>query len=256
MRRKDNRNSRVNHRRVFFVCALIASFLLLTAGIVLAVLKPAFPAEMKDSIGIFNLLVDIGVGLFTVWGLYWAASEFTESAVKPDLRLLPGESRKPHFLQEVIPAQSRPMLTSPLHIPGWYTVPQQGDPLNRDPSVVLPLYLENEKARAGRLVSIAIRIHATPAPLRCTFTHGAFAVGSQTVQAGKDDDSNCFTLPVQFTENLVVYQAPVYVGQLMVHWDKTLPNDGLPKSIMLDYDAYTLDGASHKGMELSIEWQK
>ena len=32
------------------------------------------------AVAVFNLLVDIVVGVFTVWGLFWAASEFTEQA--------------------------------------------------------------------------------------------------------------------------------------------------------------------------------
>jgi RNAse (barnase) inhibitor barstar len=63
-------------------------------------------------------------------------------------------------------------------------------------------------------------------------------------------------VPVQFNERLVVYQCPVYVGNLDVYWDPELGKDELPKSIVLEHDAYTLDGASRKTIELLLEWNE
>jgi len=69
-------------------------------------------------------------------------------------------------------------------------------------------------------------------------------------------EGGCFTLAIQFTGQLVVYQSPVQVGELFLRWQEGLTDEQLPKSVVLDYDAYTLDGDSCGKIELPIaEWR-
>lgn len=72
-------------RKTFRAGLLIAVVLLLLVAIYLCAIEKS---DLSNRVALFNLLVDIAVGTFTVWGLYWAATEFAESRREPVLRLI------------------------------------------------------------------------------------------------------------------------------------------------------------------------
>ena len=211
-------------------------------------------SSRSDGIAIFNLWVDIVVGIFTIWGLYWAATEFAESARKPDLRLLVGrpiEPSAPVRLQQEFTFPPSPLL----HIPGWYERPSEPVEPPPRPRVVCGLCLENRSSRAGRYIRVVIRTSATPAPIRCrSELHRSYLRPAQS--ESEDPKTGQPSTSVQLEESLVVYQSPVLIGALVVEWDSELPKDEFPESIVLDYDIYTLDGASNGEIKLHIEWNE
>lgn len=224
-----------------------------------ALTEQGFQTETRlIGIGCLNFLVDIAVGFFTVWGLYWAASEFTESAVKPVLHLLPGRAEHP-FQGGTITERYTLLRNAPFHIVGCKNVGVKGS-LHYHPTVACGIYLENEKSRAGRYVRLVIRVHASPEPQSCEFAHADFAgdaKGTKILPGKRDPDTGHLKVSAQFAEELVVYQSPVDVGELSLCWPKGLTEEELPTSVILDYDAYALDGKpSHGKVELVVaEWR-
>jgi hypothetical protein len=243
--------NKLNQKHVFLTCAIIAFLLLSCACCSIAGISIKYDVvSPSDSISLFNLLVDVVIGIFTVWGLFWAASEFAESAVKPVLRLLPVEGGRSQIMatrgRKFSPLKGR----SPFYISGrTKESPRTVEP-KRDPHILFNLYLENEKSRAGRHVYLVVRVCAAPAPSACEYSYFGKVLGRT------DPDATDITISRQFPENLVVYQSPVYAGALRMRWDANFSDSALPKRVVLDYDIYTLDGASHNEVVLFVEWSE
>jgi hypothetical protein len=211
-----------------------------------------------DKISIFNLWIDMVVGFFTIWGLGWAASEFAESAVRPSLKLLPGKMVKPYLagwegLQDL---DHSLIETPPFVVDGWTQIRQAGGrPPSRAPTMACALFLDNEKSRAGRYVQVVAHVLSTPAPRSCWFRHHGFQAGESKVDGAPNTNTGHWTLPLRFSEGLVVYQSPVFVGDLFLQWDKAIPDDQLPEEVVLQYETHALDGSSVGRLELCIsEW--
>lgn len=103
---------------------------------------------------------------------------------------------------------------------------------------------------------MVLKVDATPRPSSCLFYHRGFPVNKREVYGELDPERVSYRMRVQFAEELVVYQAPILVGELAVRWDEELGRDELPDHVALEYDIYTLDGAHHEEVELSImRWE-
>ena len=88
------------------------------------------------------MLVDVIVGVFTVWGLYWAA---TELALRPDLSLVITQWSTRRDKADV-----------------WWI---GRDDHGRSSSLVrVCLFLENTKPKAAQYVRIVLRIRGVPSP--------------------------------------------------------------------------------------------
>ena len=77
-------------KKVFLWSAGLSVAALIIVLILLNTLPPVL--TNSEGISLYATLVSIVVGFFTVWGLYWAASEFSEAQIKPDLELIIGAS--------------------------------------------------------------------------------------------------------------------------------------------------------------------
>jgi hypothetical protein len=240
----------MNQRAVFIVCVLAAIFLLCCACLLISIPILNDCLELDTGISAFNLLVDIAVGALTIWGLIWAATEFAEAARKSNLQLLPGRASGPRLFDEW---EGFSLVKGPpFHLPGWYQVPLE----SRGPHVVCGLYLENRSSKAGRYVHVVVRILANPAPIECQARLKYSDSQMRDPCQRSEKDSGEFSVSAQFEESLVVYQSPVFVGTLVLRWDAALPDYALPENMKLDYEVYTLDGASHGRLEFHIEWDQ
>jgi hypothetical protein len=215
-----------------------------------------------DGINILNLLVDTLVGFFTVWGLYWAASEFAESARKPDLRLLPGRYKSEQFRgleldhPDVTGNSYCFMSSPPFRIRGWPVGDTPDASLVYSGFMLLGLFLENQEPKAGRYVRVVLRVHATPAPSLCEFRHSSLMPDHSPIriQGERDASLGHIIVPVQLADHVVVYQSPpIFMGTLHMRWDPS--HTRLPKTIVIDYVTHTLDGTCHTKMKLLVEWR-
>jgi len=243
----------MNQKIAFLTCATAAALSLSCACLTILALIANNYVSPDRGISVFNLLVDIVIGFLTVWGLLWAATEFAESAVRPVLQLLPGREKAPHALD----TGEEPSLIPkpPFSVPGWFWNSLIGGPPLRDRHLTCGVYLKNKKSKAGRFVHVVMRVQATPAPTRCEFRYGeAFPDKSPLmIDAERETRDDCFTLSVRLADEVVVYQPPVYIGYLKVHW-APLPDAKAPRRLLIDYDIHTLDGTSQGKWDLLIEW--
>jgi hypothetical protein len=205
--------NKLNQKHVFLTCAIIAFlFLSCTCCSIVGISIKYDAVSPGDGISLFNLLVDIVIGIFTVWGLFWAASEFTESAVKPVIQLFPGKSNEPVVAGNWGMIEYSLMKKPPFFIPGWYETRNIGGTSKRLPNIACGLWLENEQSKAGRFVRVVVRILSTPAPFQCVLVRKPLEKRPESGQ--EDPQTDQLTLEVQLEESLAVYQTPVYIGEL------------------------------------------
>lgn len=172
-------------------------------------------------ISLVNLMVDIVVGIFTVWGLFWAASEFAAAQVKPDLRLIIGRESEDRL--GIVPLKN-----------------EADELIGRDglvgdtpaSQVIIGLFLENGQPKAAQYVRITLRVRNTPPP---GILH---AVGRSFNYEPKINEVRGEALFLQFGEELVVYQGDgVHLGNIRVAWAK----DVRPDKVDLVAGLYSLD---------------
>jgi hypothetical protein len=211
---------------------------------------------VDDAVAIINLALDLVVGALTIWGLMWAAREFGEASIKPAIRILAGDPNSPPIAGTPGALVYRLLETPPFQMTGWSKLRCVGSTPIDTPCLACGLYLHNETSRAGRRIYMVVQVRVDPMPQSCQFWHGPFPVGSRRIPGRLGAETGCYTLAVQFAEELVVYESPVFVGELILTWDERLDDDVLPESIALTYDIYTLDGASRGQTDLLItEWR-
>lgn len=225
-------------KTVFLRAIGIAAVVLVVMAVVLIVLVRLYGVlSYETGISFFNLSIDIAVGVFTIWGLYWAASEFAGAQVKPDLHLIIGKESEDQQGIDPLPNEADALI-------GWKDVSKLGGPVSR---VTVGLFLENHKPKAARYVRIELWVHDTPHPKEFVrrkdffkFEVKEFAIRGEAVV-------------LQFGEDLVVYGGTgVYLGKILVGW----PQGIYPGSITLRAKLHNLESSEPKEVIVSrpIHW--
>ncbi|MFW6116375.1 MAG: hypothetical protein ACOC6F_01490 [bacterium] len=249
-------NGAVNQKTVFVGCALLAILLLVYACLFVLGLVATTSLRLGTAIAGYTLVLDFVVGIFTVWGLFWAATQFVESTKRPAVRVRFANPMNVPFLNLSgilsYPLEGRP----PNQATGWMKIRVLSGPPRNIPNIACGMYLENKASREGRHIVAVLEVDATPRPTACLFHHRGFAVRKNRVHGEIDPEGVSHSLSIQFAEQLVVYQSPVLVGELFIRWNEDLTRDELPDYVAVEYDIYTLDGAHHEKLELLItEWR-
>lgn len=246
----------MNQKVIFCKCVIAAIILLFFAFISLGIFVGIDCLDLSGGVSLFNLVVDIVVGVFTIWGLYWAASQFAEFAIRPSLQLLPGKIDAPQVFDGV--ARSSLVSNPPFRVNGWFKKPVMGGPPLDYPHVHCGLYLSNRKSKAGQYIHLRMHVCASPAPITCEFQHRSVApnLTPSRIRTEKEPGNDCLNLSVRLSDELVVYQVPVFIGDLIVRWETQLTDAEVPRKLLIDYDVYTLDGASQGKLDLYIDWKK
>ncbi len=177
---------------------------------------------MQDTtVALTSLTADIGVGFLTVYALTWAASEFAAAGDKPDIRLR-GSSSKTNVSGKT------------------------------DFSATFQMSLENVGRKAGHNIHLVMRIPALPELIECSFNSGR--TPDVWNKGEKHPETGVSSVRVPFKDDLVVYQSPVIVGNLKLHWSVLPPVSGpFPRKIPISYDVYTPDNVSHGELTLVRE---
>ncbi len=213
----------------FIVSALVMGVVSCFLGVfMLGSPKPQYLWQLGRSnrIALFNLWVDVVVGIFTIWGLKWAASEFVAAQVKPDLRLIIG--RESEDRRGIIPLRrGSDELVGRDNIIDSMPVSQ----------VIIGLFLENDQPKAARFVRITLRVQGAPSP---KILDAAKPPSDQVgyVYVPKINVVRGEALFLQFGEELVVYQGDgVQLGNIRVAWRQGIR----PKKIDLSVGLYSVD---------------
>ena len=214
------------HRWVLGLCV---SCLALIALAVAGFLQP------PTGVAVFNLFVDIVIGVFTVWGLFWAASEFSEQSLKPQLGLILGE-------QEISDGQAayNPIDSTKLSICGYTSLQGQS-------WVEIGLFLENRRPRMAERIQLAIEVESDPQVSGVSPKLGSFVYKyHENITRNK--------AVLRFEDDLVVYQGEgVLLGALRVEW----PHSPLPNVCELRHTIYKADGRPDVGQHMiCIDWQQ
>lgn len=209
-------------KKGFLTAVVIVAIALIVALVVLAISDlPAAPLT-ESEISFFNLLIDIAVGVFTIWGLCWAASEFARAQVKPDLRLIIGK--------ESADQRGIDPLTNAADALIGRDVSMDGKPVSQ---VIVGLFLENTQPKAAQYVRVTLRVCDVPhiekfVPIEGSFRHEP----KINVVRGE-------AVFLQFDENLVVYKGDgVQLGNIRVAWTQGIH----PERITLVAGLYSLEG--------------
>lgn len=221
--------------RVLFLRAVVVAVILLGIVLVVQITTGLTVPLTEGEISYFNLLVDVAVGFFTIWGLYWAASEL---ALKPDLRLIVGKDT------DLYGDGVTPLLTGTDALLGQVARRQTyilcsgitSVGVEGSVSVVgVGLFLENTQPRAAQYVRVVLHVRGVPqvmtfAPVQSTFKY------KPRVNAGRDEHGEFVFL--QFDDDLVVYKGHgVYLGKVHVVW----PQGVRPERITFVASLYSLD---------------
>jgi len=187
------------------------------------ILWVAFNGEGKQdtAVALTSLSVDIAVGFLTVYASTWAASEFAAAGDKSDIRLL-GSAGETNMS------------------------------IDTDFSATFRMSLENVRRKAGHNIHLVMRIPALPELIDCKFNSARTT--DIWCSGEKHPETGAFSVRVPFKEDLVVYESPVIVGNLILHWSILLFKSGpFPRRIPISYDVCALDNVSHGQLTLLIE---
>jgi hypothetical protein len=222
---------------LFQITAFAATVFLLIFFIIinLPFFTDILTGKFVERISVFSVAVDIVIGFFTIWGLYWAASEFAEAQVRPKLHLIIGTE----------------------HNGGIFPLPKENDQLRGQcgtevfPQVLIGLFLENQQPRAAQFVRVTLRLKDVPKPLEFKAIESTFEYYKPKVNTVQHKDHAIF---LQFDEDLVVYKGDgVFLGAIRVIW----PRDIQPKKITLAVGLYSLMGEPrHVTISRPITWIK
>lgn len=195
-------------KRRFGVSVLASGMVLI---VFLVVLRFAVHEDAGTEIAVFSIGVDVVIGVFTVFGLYWAAVEFSESRVEP----------------KVVVRLESPELSCSLEKPDYWSV--------RWTRVVL----ENKTSKAGRNILVVIEYAHSPQPPDTTNLH--VAKHCPLVNPKMASVSVCWPHPISLPidESVVVYERPLHLGYLKMAWHSKTP----PTEVQLKCCVYTLDGS-------------
>jgi hypothetical protein len=200
----------------FFWTAVITVIALIIILLLLNTLPPIM--SFSDGISLYGVIIDISAGIFTVWGLYWAASGFSEAQVKPDLSLIIGAANR------ILPL---PVLEGQDNIHSGRVCP----PVSQ---IVFGLSLENGNSKAAQFVRITLRLRDSQRPLKFEAIEKSFQYYKPRVNTVQQE-----AIFLQFGEDLVVYKGDgVYLGNVCVEWDQ----GERPERLTLEVGLYNLIG--------------
>ena len=219
----------------FLKAVKIAVIALITVLVALVMLFSSGVLAAETAISLYNLLIDIFVGVFTVWGLYWAASEFAGAQVKPDLRLIIGkESADQQGIDPLMDAADALI---------GRDVFMNGEPVSW---VIIGLFLENTQPKAAQHVRLNLRVCDVPCLKEFAPASDPFRYEPRVnVMRGE-------AVFLQFGEDLVVYKGDgVHLGSIRAVW----PQGTHPERITLVARLYSL-GSEPKEATVShpIHW--
>ena len=165
---------------------------------------PGVVMSYNDGISVFGLAVSLVAGVFTVWALYWAATEFSEAQVKPDLRLLIGRPTSR--------LGTTPLYSDTEELRGQEVgFPERHDPVSR---VDFGLFLENKNPRAAQFVRITLRLDDCQTPVKFHALLDNFILPPIPNYIENE------AIFLQFGNDLVVYPIDgIYIGAVRVEWE-------------------------------------
>jgi hypothetical protein len=185
----------------------------------------------EGEVGFFNLLIDIVAGVFTVWGLYWAASEFAGAQVKPDLHLVIGREK-----------DDMPFTSEADALTGVLALHQDDPAVEAKylPQVGVNLFLENTRPKAARYVQVVLCVRDIP-PFKY---FEVWLTPYAKLPRAKAGDGQATALPLgearalQLGEDFIVYKGEsAYCGTAFVIW----PEGIQPEKITFVAKLYSLD---------------
>ena len=219
--------------KIWFLRSIVIAVAFLVVFLLLLNTLPIFTMTLGDGLALYGLILNIIIGIFTVWALFWAASEFSEAQIYPDLCLVIGAK-----VDEGI----KPLINASDKLVGYDTV------INEQPvsEVTIGLFLENTMTKAARFVRLILQIKDTPIPIEFRVPGNAlfYKVNTNTMPGQ--------VLFLQFGENLVVYKGHgVQLGSVRAVW----PQGIHPEKINLNVTIHNLYGEP-KQVEIGreIEW--
>ena len=211
--------------KVAFRVAVIVAVVVLVIVLILQITMDLIVPLIEGEIGYFNLLIDILVGIFTVWGLYWAASEL---ALKPELRLFTETTWSGVKLRRNVLIGSK-----------------------KDGLLECNLFVMNTRPKAARHIQVVLDLAVAPPPsvFAADPVPGAFTDWVRFFEAPLS-----FSLRAQFGGDLVIYKGkPIHVGILKVGWPHL--SDYRPGEVKLEASLYSLEGEPKKEViSLPVTW--
>jgi hypothetical protein len=233
-------NRVVNHNPAFVGCAVLAVLLLVYACLFGLGLVATTGLRLGTAIAGYTLLLEFVVGIFTVWGLFWAATEFSEFAVKPDVHLLAERAIGSQQKRRPQPECSSTFIVSEL------TQFRGGTGFRAS------LHLENSNRKPARNIALTLKVRSEPCPWPWSFKQITALPEEVSSEHHPQIQNGELRIWVRFSNELVVYDHPVFIGNLEVVWDNELKICDLPEVVVVDYDTYSLDGTSHGKLQLQI----
>ena len=242
---------RFGARRLFGIAAAASIAVMATIGIVVT----ADGARAAGAIATLNLWVDIAVGAFTMWGLYWAATEFAEASVRPSVEvvLVPPSSGDDTPAYELHPANWAYNISSVDRLPVFGMCNVASSYGLGGPSVQVGIALKNTSTRAARYIQIRLRMATAPAPEAAMLTRHFPAPSAE-------DEPQFYkgaVVSAQFAEDLVVYQTEAIVGIVEFAWSYEIPLEDLPRDLLVEYEVHALDGSSKGTVSVdNLVWRR
>jgi hypothetical protein len=246
--------SYMNSNRLFFISLAIALILICCLCSVLSGLMVTKAIPWATGISLLSMAVDIVIGIFTIWGLYWAALQFTDWSAKPQIKLVlgcvnsvPEDAQELHTDQDPLPPRRQtipstlaaslgPVLRTPKRVPG----------------TVLDVYVTNTARKAAQSIVLTLEFRSSVSPSGYAFSYSGDSGYAGTIA---DAYVEGVRVSLALSDSIVLYnnQSLLWVGRLWVNWSGELIPTDLPATLTVAYKIHTLDGSNSGSITLKLD---
>lgn len=242
-----------NQKRSLLIAAAAAGVVLVGICLISLLLMGLNRLDLEGGVSLIHLLVELVVGGLILWGLYWLICELGDVAVHPEVHvvLAQGEDEPPEPSPEADQnAQEDLVFHQKITLEGT----------RRDGTAQLSggVYLQNLQPRAGRFPYLRLKISAVPLPGEAKFSFQSDVKPENSLRSVGGEmrsDEQEIEIASRLRESLIVYQAPLFVGDLTLSWASLSRAEQLPKKVKVAYEVHTLDGSSKGLIEARMVWK-
>lgn len=240
-------------KRSLVIAAAVSGVILVGICLISLLLMGLNRLDLHGGVSLIHLLVEIvGLGLI-LWGLYWLICELGDVAVHPEVHVFLAQGNRD--LPEPAAGMDQNAQEAPV---SHQKIALRGTRTDGAAQLAVGIYLQNLQPRAGRFPYLRLKISAAPLPGEAKFSFQSDVKPENSLRSVVGEMGSTereIEIASRLRESLIVYQAPLFVGDLTLRWESLSRAEQLPQKVKVAYEVHTLDGSSKGLIEARMVWK-